>query len=179
MDYYLSNYEMNSIVVDNTRFSKGVVTIIIVCTIIGALLIAGGVFLIIKFHDRCSCLSDCSLSDFLSCFTCCNRTYSDNVTSSYSNDNNTTTNMKNELQYHEPEPVPAIQTPEVHVTNSQPDEKEEKPYYLEQKQNQNYYPPQDQGNYPIPEYNNNNQIPPTDSGVYNNAYYPGGNDAYQ
>ena len=205
MGYDLNGYYMDYIVVDNTRFSRGVTTIIIVCTIIGVLLIAGATVLILKCREKCNC--SCSLSDCFSCCDCCDRAYSDNINTSYSNANNITTNVKTELQYREPEPVPEIHTPDVPVTSYQPDEKEEKcekeekeekPYYLDQNQNQNYIPPpagyypppQDQGYYPPPDYNTNtqmppsiydanNQIPPTDNVGYNNGYYAGGNNAYQ
>ena len=117
---------MDFIIVDNTRFSRGVTTIIIVCTIIGALLIAWAVILIIKCREKCTCFSSCSLSDCYSWYDCCDRIYSDNINTSYSNANETTTKVNTELQYRVPEPVPQIQTPEVPVTSYQPDENDEK-----------------------------------------------------
>ena len=189
MGYDLSETYAYYLIVDNTRFSRATTIIIIVCSVIGGILLIGGIALIWVYHEKINC--ECFLGLF-SCLNCCHKTYSYDI-SSTSNYNNNSDKLltpipstqtdsqegKNET-YEKPVPPPEEKPIELPTSNYNPNEVPEQPYYMQDNQIQNYAPPQNvYGQNDI--YANNNQYPPNpppgdpqNYGGYNPQIYNGG-----
>lgn len=187
MGYDLGSTKAYHLYVDNTRFGRWTTTIIIVCCVVGAVLIAGGIFLIWKFHDSISC--DCFLGLFacLSCADCCHKTYSTDITStSYSNNNtdkllspipSTPSESQEEKseQIEKPMPPPEVKPIELPNANYTPNDAPEQPYYMQDNQNQNYVSPQDAYGQNVVYPNNNQYVPNPRPGQPQNDYYVNNN----
>ena len=191
--YLIMGYDLRGtyayyLYVDNTRFSRWVTTIIIVCSVVGGILLIGGIILIWRFRDSISC--ECFLK-LLACSYCCHKTYSYDISSTNYNNNNNSDKLLNSIpstpsqsqrekneKYEKPVPPPEEKPIELPTSNYNPDEVPEQPYYIQDNQTQNYAPQQNiYGQNDI--YANNNQYPSYPpqgaplSGTYpNNNQYP-------
>ena len=179
MGYDLRYYHsVEYLIVDNTRFNRYITTIITVSCVVGAILIAGVIFLIVK---RPSCFMDLidKIKDAFSCCCgCdCHRTYSYNI--STSNYNKPTETLIQKVPSSSPPETKEMITTNPDFTKPEPPPEEppnnydnyqvEQPYYLQQNQNQdynnipqaNYAPPLDNYQNPTPEnYTNYPTAPP-------------------
>ena len=93
LGYDLTGYRLSSLTVDNTRFRRYIMTVIIVCSIVGGILLIVGIsFLIAKRDDLvtfftrlcscyyCDCDCDCDCSDCCGCCdSLCHRTHSSQI----------------------------------------------------------------------------------------------------
>ena len=75
MGYDLSYSKAHYLEVSNTRFRRFILTLIIVGSIVGFLLVAGGIFLIYKKRDKFNCDCDCDCCSKITSIICCPFTF--------------------------------------------------------------------------------------------------------
>ena len=75
MGYDLSNSYAHYLEVSNTRFRRFILTLIIVGSIVGFLLVAGGIFLIYIKRDKFNCDCDCDCCSNITSIICCPFTF--------------------------------------------------------------------------------------------------------
>ena len=195
MYYDLSiNHYIEHLYIDNTRYDRYTTTLIIVFSVIGFLILAGGGFLIIRYHDKIHCPCDFD----------CHKTYSYNINTTSYNTNTKTDKLLNPVSSPPvenpenitentdfskptppppPEEEPVQEAPPQATAGYDPNAGAEQPYYNQDSYNYNNV---QQPNYYDQNYANNYQNPDPNAGYnpdpnagYNNNYYAGGNAGYQ